>query len=534
MLPADNHRHTGLGRAKPTPLRNFFRRRAVRRDEVQRGAHERGSGVLDGWLATLVVAALMLFSTPISAMASDAPPTSDSTFVSVPPPATSLPLAASAPASPETSEPVTAPPTDTPSATPPAIPPASETPVPTETTTTTTTAASAQTTEAITVGPIVGAQSLAAQTLAAQSLAAQTVVAQRAEAVRASAQKIVSDRALAQALVGERAAAVQSALARFHTAQVALAAASSNVELTRASQAIARGRTTLVHRLAVDASHRASVSSRGVAQVVRKLARQQDGAAVADIFFGGHSLNHLLDQLGTLNRLQSATENIHSLQARAEADRLRAAKLHQQDAEARAAASLISVDASQAAFDAATRSFEAAGRSVGTAASEAATAAASLAALGVQPIVDTDVGQLSAQGWANPALGVITDTYGPRPIRPLPGVGSFHYGSDIGASCGTPVLAATSGIVLSVGSVGSYGNWILLDHGEGVQTGYAHLSSGPAVVEVGNRVTAGQQMGNVGSTGLSTGCHVHIEVRVAGVRVDPQPFFFNRGVNLGR
>lgn len=81
------------------------------------------------------------------------------------------------------------------------------------------------------------------------------------------------------------------------------------------------------------------------------------------------------------------------------------------------------------------------------------------------------------------------------------------------------------------GYLGSYGNWILIDHGNGVQTGYAHNSV--LHVSVGQSVAAGEVISDVGSTGASSGCHLHFEVRVDGARIDPQPFMSARGVTLG-
>jgi len=296
---------------------------------------------------------------------------------------------------------------------------------------------------------------------------------------------------------------------------------------------MALGRADLVHRLAVDATQEAADSAHSFAVLARKLTQQHSGAAVADVFLGGHSLSTVLNQLSTLDQLNRVAENIETIQARAKRDQARAITLNQQDADTRAAAGMMSVDASQAALDVAATDFARTGQALLAAASQAATSAASLAALDLRPIIRTDDGQLSDQSWTNPAHGAITDGYGPRPVRPLPGVGAFHYGIDIGASCGTPVFAGTSGVVRAVSVVGSYGNWILIDHGEGVETGYAHLASGAPLVAVGDRVIAGQQIGNVGTTGLSTGCHTHVEVRINGVRVNPQLFFVNRGVVLG-
>ncbi|GGR17218.1 M23 family metallopeptidase [Agromyces mediolanus] len=142
-----------------------------------------------------------------------------------------------------------------------------------------------------------------------------------------------------------------------------------------------------------------------------------------------------------------------------------------------------------------------------------------------------DSGQLSGQGWALPVSGWISDPFGPRPNRPVAGVGAFHYGTDLAAGCGRPVYAATGGTVVYADWLGSYGLWVLIDHGNGVQTGYAHNSA--LLVSPGQSVPAGANIAEVGTTGASTGCHLHYEVRVDGARIDPQPFMSNRGITLG-
>ncbi len=158
-----------------------------------------------------------------------------------------------------------------------------------------------------------------------------------------------------------------------------------------------------------------------------------------------------------------------------------------------------------------------------------------VAAISVEIVqsLPADSGQLSAQGWARPVTGRITDNYGPRPDKPLPGVNEFHRGTDVAATCGTAVFAATGGIVVEARPNGGYGNWILIDHGSGVATGYAHLDPGGTFVSPGETVSAGQPIGAVGSTGASTGCHLHYEVRLGGVAVDAVPFMAARGVPLG-
>ena len=138
--------------------------------------------------------------------------------------------------------------------------------------------------------------------------------------------------------------------------------------------------------------------------------------------------------------------------------------------------------------------------------------------------------QLSDVGWALPVLGRISSHFGPRPNRPVPGVGLFHNGTDIAASCGQPVFAAAAGRVVEAGAQGSYGNWVLLDHGAGIETGYAHNSK--VLIAQGQQVEAGEIIAMVGSTGASSGCHVHFETRVDGERIDSEPFMSERGASL--
>lgn len=138
----------------------------------------------------------------------------------------------------------------------------------------------------------------------------------------------------------------------------------------------------------------------------------------------------------------------------------------------------------------------------------------------------------SGQSWVAPVSGRISSPFGPRPDKPVAGVNPFHYATDLVAGCGVPVAAASSGTVVYSGWLGSYGNWVLLDHGNGVQTGYAHNST--VLVGEGQSVSVGQTIALVGTTGASTGCHSHFETRVGGARVDPESFMDQRGVTLGR
>ena len=106
-------------------------------------------------------------------------------------------------------------------------------------------------------------------------------------------------------------------------------------------------------------------------------------------------------------------------------------------------------------------------------------------------------------------------------IDPLTGAGGFHPGVDFEASAGTPIHAAGAGLVVMAGDCGGYGNCVVIDHGTQLATVYGHQSA--LIAKVGDHVTVGQIIGLVGSTGLSTGPHLHFEVRLRGVPIDPVP-----------
>ena len=95
----------------------------------------------------------------------------------------------------------------------------------------------------------------------------------------------------------------------------------------------------------------------------------------------------------------------------------------------------------------------------------------------------------------------------------------MHEGIDLGAAYGTPIAAAAAGTVIYAGWLGGYGNLTVIDHGGGLATAYGHQSQ--ITVTVGQQVGQGEIIGNVGSTGHSTGPHLHFEVRIDGQAVDP-------------
>lgn len=146
--------------------------------------------------------------------------------------------------------------------------------------------------------------------------------------------------------------------------------------------------------------------------------------------------------------------------------------------------------------------------------------------------IGTKKASYSGGGYAGPVT-----SYGGRFIWPAIGANSVssgfggrrnHGGIDIvkpgGGSTGAPVVAAGSGRVVVAGRHSSYGNYVVIDHGGGVHTLYAHMLNGSLRVSAGQSVSAGQQLGNIGSTGNVTGPHLHFEVRINGRRVNPMPY----------
>ena len=118
-----------------------------------------------------------------------------------------------------------------------------------------------------------------------------------------------------------------------------------------------------------------------------------------------------------------------------------------------------------------------------------------------------------------PTVGTPTTAFGQgRSINGGP-VGGFHSGADIANEAGTPIQAAAAGRVAWAGEMPIRGNAVILDHGGGVKTGYHHMQA--ILVEVGQEVAAGTVVGEMGSTGLSTGPHLHWELTIYGVNVDP-------------
>lgn len=134
--------------------------------------------------------------------------------------------------------------------------------------------------------------------------------------------------------------------------------------------------------------------------------------------------------------------------------------------------------------------------------------------------------------WIRPVTARVTSPYGPRRIicNDVGCSSSFHDGIDFGSSCGTPIKAISPGRVTFAGYAGSFGQRVIIDHGAGLASIYGHALTGSIKVAVGQQVVAGTVVASVGATGVVTGCHLDLKIRVGGVYVDPAPFLTARGI----
>ncbi len=123
-----------------------------------------------------------------------------------------------------------------------------------------------------------------------------------------------------------------------------------------------------------------------------------------------------------------------------------------------------------------------------------------------------------------PTQGYLSSGFAKARIHPIFHEARAHEGIDISAPMGTPILAAASGLVVDVGTVAGYGKMVTVDHGYGLVTRYAHLSK--ALVRAGQRVKRGEEIAQVGNSGIATAPHLHYEVMVRGQQQDPLKFIF--------
>ena len=135
--------------------------------------------------------------------------------------------------------------------------------------------------------------------------------------------------------------------------------------------------------------------------------------------------------------------------------------------------------------------------------------------------LEARLGQITEAGWVLPSPGAITSWFGPS-LHPILGYVRMHNGVDFNCWTGDPIRAATDGIVITAEYYGGYGYTIIIQHANSISPLYAHLSGFNS--QVNDNVVAGEQIGVCGTTGLSTGPHLHFEVRQSGVPVNPVPY----------
>ena len=304
----------------------------------------------------------------------------------------------------------------------------------------------------------------------------------------------------------------------------------------------AAARTENLRAQADTAATAAQTSAQQAGQMAAQLVRGGSQDIVAILLTSGDDSGDLLYALGISGKVSSQANDIYE---RAAQDRNTADALADQADIAEAERDLLRI-AAEAAFAEA----QVAAAAAATAVLEetenlarleqqlkvlnekrAATEADYQAGVAERIRLDAAAG-VSSSGWAKPAAGSLTSGFGYR-TSPTAGASSYHRGVDIGAGCYSNIYAASAGTVVYAGWNGGYGNFILIDHGGGLTTAYAHIVSGGILAGYGQQVGPGQHIAEVGTTGTSTGCHLHFEVRINGTATNPVPFLRDRGIGLG-
>ncbi|WES65975.1 M23 family metallopeptidase [Microbacter sp. GSS18] len=148
---------------------------------------------------------------------------------------------------------------------------------------------------------------------------------------------------------------------------------------------------------------------------------------------------------------------------------------------------------------------------------------------------DTDGPVPAVSGdWGYPLAGAYSKGrgFGYNPVAGCAFCSTDHKGYDMAQGCGATIYAAGGGRVVTAGAFFGWGNTVRIDHGEGLVSLYGHMQWGSLRVSVGQEVDVGTPLGAEGNTGNSFGCHLHYEVQVDGLPIDPQPFMAARGLPL--
>jgi murein DD-endopeptidase MepM/ murein hydrolase activator NlpD len=293
-----------------------------------------------------------------------------------------------------------------------------------------------------------------------------------------------------------------------------------------------------------EAQARADASRLRAGQFVAELARSGGGDLSASLLTNPGQADELLSRLGFASKITEQAEGIY---AAALQDQNAAESFTEQANVAKGIRDELRIEA-QAAYEEAQVAAEAAQNALIAQQENQARLEAQLAVLvenreaterDYQAGIAAQYGAGSSlgagqikNGWAVPANGYISSPYGYR-VHPISGSVRFHAGVDIANGAGTPIYAAASGVVEFAGWSGGFGNYIRINHGNGLTTGYPHLQAGGILVRMGQEVVVGQNIGRMGTTGYSTGNHLHFEVRENGVATNPVTYLRNKGLAIG-
>ncbi len=341
--------------------------------------------------------------------------------------------------------------------------------------------------------------------------------------------------------------------------QSAAAAASDQLYAAQQQFFAAITKADLLQAQADSSAQAADQAARKANQVAAQLARDEGNDPSLRLFFAGNAENtdDLLTRLGTMDKFldysRSVYENAVSTRntaqsladqakvARNERDRLKQAaeeKMKAAQAAAQAAKAALDEQASnvetlkaQLAALKDTTTNTVAGYQAGVAA-RAAEEQARREREAAEAAANGGGAAAGSGGWVRPHGGARSSSYGPRTpdCGPQGCSSSYHYGADLANGCGAPIYAANSGTVDYAGRNGNYGNYIRIQHGAGISTGYAHIMDGGIIVDSGQQVGSGQIIAYAGDTGRSFGCHLHFEVYIDGGYTNPIQFMEDRGV----
>ncbi|MFJ4173087.1 M23 family metallopeptidase [Microbacterium sp. NPDC089696] len=301
-------------------------------------------------------------------------------------------------------------------------------------------------------------------------------------------------------------------------------------------------------------------ATRKAAQLAAQLYRNGGDDTALELFFSGSSDNadELLSRLGTMDKVYQYNQTVHdnavaarnsaqslsdqAVVARDERDRL------QQIAEQKMIAAQEAAVAAQAALDEQSANLATMQAQLAALKDQTATTVAAYQE-GVR-VAEEERRRREAEeaaanaggnsggggtpgtgGWVRPHGGHRSAGYGPRP-KPCAACSGWHYGVDLANGCGAAIYAAQSGTVDYAGPKGNYGNYIRIQHGGGVASGYAHIRNGGFAVRSGQWVNSGQVIAYAGNTGASVGCHLHFEVYINGAYTNPINFLADRGISV--